>query len=44
MELTKEIFDFIEKSPSPYHAVGEVKETLKKHGYTELYENAQNPL
>ena len=32
------LFDFIKKSPSAYHAVNTVKETLDMNGYTELYE------
>jgi aspartyl aminopeptidase len=32
------MLDFIEKSPSPYHAVGNVKRELVKNGYRELCE------
>lgn len=32
------LFEFIKKSPSAYHAVNTVKETLDMNGYTELYE------
>ena len=38
MKNTQNLFEFIRKSPSAYHAVATVKETLDSHGYTELYE------
>ena len=39
MQLNKQLINFINKSPSPYHAVSEVKSTLAENGYTELFEN-----
>lgn len=38
MNYTNELFEFIRKSPTAYHAVATVKETLDAEGYTELYE------
>lgn len=35
---TKELFSFIEQSPSPFHVVSNMKETLLKAGFTELKE------
>ena len=34
----EELFDFIEKSPTPYHATAAVAEELRSFGFTELYE------
>jgi len=34
----KELFDFINNSPTAFHCVANVKETLLQEGYTELYE------
>ena len=31
--MNKKLFDFIEKSPTPFHAVRNVCETLKEKGY-----------
>lgn len=39
MQLENQLLNFINKSPSPYHAVAEVKATLAENGYTELFEN-----
>ena len=36
--ISRSMLDFIEKSPSPYHAVGNVKCELIKKGYVELCE------
>lgn len=36
--ISRSMLDFIEKSPSPYHAVGNVKRELVKNGYVELCE------
>ncbi len=38
MKNTQNLFEFIRKSPSAYHAVATVKEALDNRGYTELYE------
>ncbi len=35
------LFKFIKKSPGPFHAVDEVKNTLIENGYTELWESAE---
>ncbi len=37
-KLTKELFDFINSSPSAYHTVEAVATELKANGYTELFE------
>lgn len=37
--MNKKLLDFIEKSPTPFHAVANVCETLKANGYTELCES-----
>lgn len=34
----KQLFDFIKKSPSCYHAIQNMKDTLKKNGFEELQE------
>lgn len=39
MQLENQLLNFINKSPSPYHAVAEVKAALAENGYTELFEN-----
>lgn len=36
--MNKELFDFIAKSPTPFHAVKNVKELLLQRGYCELSE------
>ena len=38
MKHTEQLFEFIKKSPTAYHAVATVKERLDGAGYTELYE------
>lgn len=38
---TRELIDFIEKSPSCYHAVENVKQELLENGYTELDEGGE---
>ena len=38
MKLTNELFEFIQKSPSPYHAINEIKSALTACGYVELSE------
>ncbi len=38
MSINKKLFDFIKNSPSAYHTVNTVKETLESNGYTELFE------
>ena len=35
-ETAKELIQFIEKSPTCFHAVASMKEILEKEGYTEL--------
>ena len=37
--MNKKLFDFIKKSPTPFHAVKTVCETLKEKGYSELCES-----
>ena len=37
-ETAKELIQFIEKSPTCFHAVASMKEILEKEGYTELKE------
>ena len=39
--MNKKLFDFIAKSPTPFHAVKNVCETLKEKGYSELCESAK---
>ena len=39
MKLANELFEFINKSPSPYHTVSSAKSELLASGYTELFEN-----
>ena len=39
MNTCEKLFDFINASPSPYHAVATVKDMLLSAGYTELFEN-----
>ncbi len=38
MENIKNLFSFIEKSPSPFHAVTNIAQQLNDAGYTRLYE------
>ncbi len=37
-EISKELLTFLKKSPSPFHAVANLKEELSANGYTELLE------
>ncbi len=37
--MNKKLFDFIAKSPTPFHAVKNAKELLSEKGYTELSES-----
>ena len=37
-ETVKELFDFIQNSPSCFHAVDDMKRMLKEAGYEELRE------
>ena len=37
--MNKKLFDFIKKSPTPFHAVKTVCETLSEKGYFELCES-----
>ena len=39
--MNKKLFDFIEKSPTPFHAVANVCESLKEKGYLELCESGK---
>ena len=39
--LAKELLQFIEKSPSTYHVIENVRRRLLASGYTELEENAR---
>jgi len=39
--MNKKLFDFIAKSPTPFHAVKNVCKTLKEKGYSELCESAK---
>lgn len=39
--LAKELLQFIEKSPSTYHVIENVRRRLLASGYTELAENAR---
>ena len=38
MDVKSKRFDFINASPTPFHAVWNIRETLKAAGYTELCE------
>lgn len=38
MKCAREVLDFIEKSPSCFHAVANVKEMLQEQGFTEVKE------
>ena len=38
IELARELIDFIDESPSAFHATDKVKRTLLKDGYIELKE------
>ena len=37
-ERTRQLLDFLQKSPSPYHAVANMAKELEDHGYRCLYE------
>ena len=37
-EITRQLLDFLQKSPSPYHAVANMAKELEDHGYRRLYE------
>ena len=39
MDINNQLFDFIKRSPSPYHTVAAVKSELETCGYMELYES-----
>ena len=39
LEQVQELFDFIEKSPSCFHVIDNVKKTLVEEGFEELFEN-----
>ena len=41
IEITQELFDFIEKSPTAFHAVEQMKERLDEAGYRQLLEGAK---
>ena len=36
--INKQLFDFIEKSPSCFHAIDNMKKELTEHGFEELSE------
>ena len=38
-KITTDLLEFIENSPSCFHAVQTTKEILTKHGFTELSED-----
>ena len=38
-KCAKELFDFINTSPTPYHAIDNIKNTLLNAGFVELYED-----
>ena len=38
IEITKELFEFIEKSPTAFHTVEQMKNRLDKEGYQQLLE------
>ena len=38
-DINRQLFDFIEKSPSAFHAVKTVSDSLKAGGYCEFFEN-----
>ncbi len=40
MTTNEKLFDYIKKSPTPYHAVAHTANILRKNGYTEIYENS----
>lgn len=40
MNINNQLFDFLKKSPTAYHAVNSVKEMLLENGYTELFEGS----
>ena len=42
LEQVQELFDFIEKSPSCFHVIDNVKKTLVEEGFEELFENKKN--
>ena len=37
-EISKELLDFLQKSPTAFHAVENIKEELNKEGFVELLE------
>lgn len=41
MKYTSTLFDFINSTPTPYHAVENIKRSLLERGYTELYESEE---
>ena len=41
MSTASELFEFIKKSPSAYHAIAAVREELEGEGYTELCEGSE---
>ena len=41
LELAKDLIDFIDASPSPWHAVANAEALLKKNGYTRLEEDVR---
>ena len=42
LEQVQELFDFIEKSPSCFHVIDNVKKTLVEEGFEELFENKKD--
>ena len=42
--MNKKLFDFIAKSPTPFHAVKTICESLSEKGYTELCESKEFPM
>lgn len=42
--MTEKLFDFIENSPTAYHAVKSIEQRLISEGYNELYESECAPL
>ena len=39
MSINQQLFDFIEKSPSPFHAINAMSELLEQNGFVALQEN-----
>ena len=39
MNINQQLFDFIQKSPSPFHAIQTISQQLEQQGFQKLHEH-----